>query len=126
MGITAMQAARNAAHAELFAAKLAEMRPRFAATLVQRLTEMEDMRDSDTLLADPAQAMELFRHYAHKTAGMAATMGFPDLGEVSFAAEAAVNRYLENPENPENLSVALDAVDDMLGEMALIVHDYPG
>ncbi|WP_185958992.1 Hpt domain-containing protein [Thalassovita litoralis] len=120
--MTAMQAARNAAYAELFAAKLAEMRPGFAATLARRLTRMEQVRDSDVLLSSPAQAMDLFRHYAHKTAGMAATMGFPELGELSFAAEAAVTRYMENP---AHLAAALDAVDDMLGEMALIVHDYP-
>ncbi|MDF1802410.1 Hpt domain-containing protein [Thalassovita sp.] len=114
----ALQAARSAAHAEIFQAKLAEMRPRFAATLGDRLDHMEELRDSDTLNTAPADAMEVFRHYAHKTAGMAATMGFPELGELCFAAEMAVNRYMENP---VELPTALNAVDDMLGEMALIV-----
>ncbi|WP_319825418.1 Hpt domain-containing protein [Thalassovita sp.] len=94
------------------------MRPRFAATIAERLEHMEELRDSDALANDPASAMETFRHYAHKTAGMAATMGFPDLGQLCFSAEMAVNRYLENP---DFLDATLDAVDDMLGEMALIV-----
>lgn len=115
-----LQQARQTAHAELFAAKLAEMRPRFAATIAERLDHMEALRDSDTLNNDPASAMETFRHYAHKTAGMAATMGFPELGQLCFAAEMAVNRFLENP---DLLDTTLDAVDDMLGEMALIVDD---
>lgn len=116
-----MQTPLDAAYSNLFAAKLAEMRPRFTATLAQRLEEMEDIRDSDIVLIDPARAMDMFRHYAHKTAGLAATMGFPDLGVLCFAAETAINRYVHNP---ALLPVALDAVDDMLGEMALIVHDY--
>lgn len=120
MAADAIQAARAAAHAELFAAKLAEMRPRFAATLVERLTHMEEMRDSPTLETNPAEAMELFKHYAHKTAGMAATMGFPELGELSFAAEAAVNGFIRRE---SGIGPALDAVDDMLGEMALIVEN---
>ncbi|THD76559.1 hypothetical protein E7681_01570 [Thalassobius vesicularis] len=120
MAADAIQAARAAAHAELFAAKLAEMRPRFAATLVERLDHMEEMRDSPTLETNPAEAMELFKHYAHKTAGMAATMGFPELGELSFAAEAAVNSFLRRE---SGIGPALDAVDDMLGEMALIVEN---
>lgn len=118
-----MQTPLDAAYSNLFAAKLAEMRPRFAATLAQRLEEMEDTRDSNMILIDPARAMGLFRHYAHKTAGLAATMGFPDLGVLCFAAESAVNRYMNNP---ALLPIALDAVDDMLGEMALIVNDYTG
>lgn len=120
MAADAIQAARNAAHAEMFAAKLAEMRPRFAATLVERLDHMEELRDAPTLEADPTEAMEMFRHYAHKTAGMAATMGFPELGELCFAAEIAVNRFSDGllP-----LNQTLDTVDDMLGEMALIVSD---
>lgn len=120
MAADAIQAARNAAYAEMFAAKLAEMRPRFAATLVERLDHMEELRDSPTLETNPAEAMEVFRHYAHKTAGMAATMGFPELGELSFAAETAVNRFSEGQ---LSLSQTLDTVDDMLGEMALIVDD---
>lgn len=120
MAADAIQAARSAAHAEIFQAKLAEMRPRFAATLALRLDHMEELRDSDTLLTDPAEAVELFRHYAHKTAGMAATMGFPELGELCFAAETAVNRYMSH-QIP--LPEMLDGVDDMLGEMALIVHN---
>ena len=118
-----MQTPLDAAYSNLFAAKLAEMRPRFAATLAQRLEEMEDTRDSNMILIDPARAMGLFRHYAHKTAGLAATMGFPDLGVLCFAAESAVNRYMNNL---ALLPIALDAVDDMLGEMALIVNDYTG
>lgn len=116
----AIQAAREAAHAELFAAKLAEMQPRFAAALLERLDHMEELRDSPTLQSSPADAMEVFRHYAHKTAGMAATMGFPELGELCFAAEVAVTRQAQQQTSLED---ALEAVDDMLGEMALIVHD---
>ncbi|MBA84689.1 Hpt domain-containing protein [Thalassobius sp. S69A] len=119
----AMQAAREAAHAEMFAAKLAEMRPRFAAALTERLDHMEALRDSPTLQSAPADAMEIFRHYAHKTAGMAATMGFPELGELCFAAEVALTRQTQKQ---ASLEEALEAVDDMLGEMALIVHDPQG
>lgn len=122
MNAEAQQAARRAAHAELFEAKLAEMRPRFAATLTGRLQEMEAMRDSQALYADPVAAIELFRHYAHKTAGMAATMGFPELGQLCTKAEVAINHLMSSPDQMEQLfDPTLDAVDDMLGEMALIV-----
>lgn len=120
MTAEAIRAARESAHAEMFAAKLAEMRPRFAATLVQRLEHMEELRDSPDLHQNPADAIEMFRHYAHKTAGMASTMGFPELGELCFAAETAVTRYCDRQ---LSLEQALDTVDDMLGEMALIVDD---
>ncbi|MGH1354016.1 MAG: Hpt domain-containing protein [Thalassovita sp.] len=122
MPADALLAARKAAHAELFEAKLAEMRPRFAATLTGRLQEMEAMRDSQALYANPVEAIELFRHYAHKTAGMAATMGFPELGQLCTTAEVAINQLMSSPDQMDALfDPTLDAVDDMLGEMALIV-----
>jgi HPt (histidine-containing phosphotransfer) domain-containing protein len=124
MNAQAIQEARKAAHAELFEAKLAEMRPRFAATLVDRLREMEAMRDSQALFANPVEAIELFRHYAHKTAGLAATMGFPELGKLCITAEIAINTLMSSPDQMDALfDPTLDAVDDMLGEMALIVGD---
>lgn len=123
MTTEALQAARQAAHAELFAAKLEEMRPRFAATLASRLDEMEQMRDSQALFSDPVAAIELFRHNAHKTAGMAATMGYPDLGQLCTKVEVAINMLMSSPERMEALfDPMLDCVDDMLGEIALIVH----
>ncbi|WP_420569276.1 Hpt domain-containing protein [Thalassovita sp.] len=119
----ALQAARQTAHAELFAAKLDEMRPRFAATLSGRLNEMEEMRDSHVLYSNPVDAIELFRHNAHKTAGMAATMGYPDLGMLCTAVEVAIDTLLSSPAQMDELfDHMLNAVDDMLGEMALIVQ----
>lgn len=123
MNAHTIDSARQSAHAELFAAKLAEMRPRFAATLLDRLQEMEAMRDSDALYDRPVEAIELFRHYAHKTAGMAATMGFPELGQMCTQAEEAIKLLMSSPDQMEDLfDPTLDAVDNMLGEMALAVH----
>ena len=115
--------ARKIAHAELFAAKLSEMRPRFTAALAGRLEEMETVRDSETLYQDLGNAIELFRYNAHKTAGMAATMGFHELGLLCQQAEAAINLLMSAPEQMESrVEGALNAVDDMLGEMALVVY----
>lgn len=110
-------------HAQAFVEKqLAMVRPRFLATLSERLDRMEGLRD---ILDEDRRRREpllLIRADAHKTVGVAATLGYPELGRIAREAEAALDRFLADDAERECDDDLLSAIDSLLGEMALIVE----
>ncbi|WP_158243228.1 Hpt domain-containing protein [Acidimangrovimonas sediminis] len=109
MGMVAPDAAQRAMEA-----KLQAMRPKFVAQVTQRLFALEDLRDMHE--ADPGDERiraELI-HGAHKLAGIAGMFGEPDLGELARVTENALGQH-----DPE----ALDRLDELLGEMAIIATE---
>ena len=96
------------------AEKLRAMRPKFVAQVSQRLDLLEELRDR--FEADPGNdaVREELVYGAHKLAGVAGMFGAADLGEVARYAETALG---------ENSPDALDLLDDLLGEMALIAGE---
>ncbi|SEQ69885.1 Hpt domain-containing protein [Thalassovita taeanensis] len=108
-------------HRALFEAKLAEMRPRFAQTVAERLTELTQLRDGPSMQTDPYRALDKIRQSAHKTAGMATPMGFAELGRLCIASETSVTDLLTvGLPTQESFAATLAAIDDMLNEMARI------
>ena len=110
---------------EALDAKLRSMRPRFVATVAERLDRLEELRDRfETAPGDGAALADLTQG-AHKLAGVAGMFGAADLGDCARAAEEALSRLAKGAaaraaERAERAE-ALDLVDDLLGEMALIV-----
>ena len=104
------------------AAKLAEMQPRFRISIRQRLDALETLREGPQLDRDPRTTLETIRAVAHKTVGLAAPMGYHELGALCSTAESSIDDLLASL-TPDQTAFAatLSAIDDMLGEMALIV-----
>lgn len=111
MGAVAMDVAQRQ-----LAERLMAMRPKFVAQISLRLDLLEDLRDRfEANRADDAVRKELL-YGAHKLAGVASMFGAHDLGEIARYAEVALEKNSED---------ALDLLDDLLGEMALIAEDEP-
>ncbi|MEI4485945.1 Hpt domain-containing protein [Frigidibacter sp. MR17.14] len=109
-------------------ARVAEIRGRFLDVLESRLVELEaarsDLEEDDGIdHGYRRQLIEAIRFGAHKTTGIAATVGFPELGRLSQVAELAADGHDPARATVPELNRLLHAVDDMLGEMALILID---
>lgn len=102
--------------------KLLAMRPRFLAQISQRLDQMEELRDIFAEAPGPGPEAEGLCQAAHKLAGVAGMFGAEELGELARFAEDALMMLAQGDSrvSPEE---ALMLVDDVLGEMALILEE---
>lgn len=111
----------------MIANRLSALRIRFLDVLETRLTECEALRDRlDAGTLPEAERIHDIRALcfaAHKTVGVAATLGFADLGLLSQRVEMAASDHLDRREPPTTARMVVALADDMLGEMALILAE---
>jgi len=110
----------------MIANRLSVLRIRFLDVLETRMTECEALRDSleaGLPEAERVSAVRAICFAAHKTVGVAATLGFADLGMLSQRVELAATDYLDRSEPPTTIRMVVSLADDMLGEMALILAE---
>ena len=105
-------------HAEIIARTIAEIKPRFLAAVATRLDRFEVIRDQLPTHGRPAPLLEELRIGAHRTVGLAASMGYVELGELSQKVEMAIEG---GSAEIARSAVFLAALDDLLVEMALAV-----
>jgi len=109
----------------MIASRLSALRIRFLDVLEGRLAEVELLRDSlerdDRSEEARVECVRAICFAAHKTLGVAATLGFADLGVLSQRVELAATDYLDRREPPTTARMVIMLTDDMLGEMALIL-----
>lgn len=102
--------------------KVAEIRPRFLRLLAQRLNRFEEIRDLLETEPNLAPLLEEIGTGAHSIVGLAATLGFPDLGSLAQNVELVVNRVTSAETSTRSTIEYFDSIDDLLGEMALILQ----
>lgn len=107
--------------AQSIAQKIDELRPRFLALVAQRLDRFEEIRDQLEEAADPTALLEEVRFGAHRMVGLAATLGFSDLGALSQTAELAILAWTNGPSRAWPDAELLTSLDVMIGEMALLL-----
>ncbi|AMY68528.1 hypothetical protein [Frigidibacter mobilis] len=109
----------------MIASRLSALRIRFLDVLEGRLTEVELLRDrldmGDRSEESRVESVRAICFAAHKTLGVAATLGFADLGMLSQRVELAATDYLDRREPPTTARMVVALTDDMLDEMALIL-----
>lgn len=105
-------------NAEIIARKIAEIRPRFLLELSQRLDRLEEIRDVLETAPDIVPLLGEIELGAHKTVGLATTLGFPDLGNLAHDAEMVVRRIAKAGNGTRPNAQDLERIDLMLGEMA--------
>lgn len=134
-----MIARRSANHYEILAQKIAEIRPRFLLILSERLERLEEVRDHLETAPDVLPLLEEIRSGAHRTAGLAATLGFRDLGSLSKEVDVMLYQMCHRMGHSIGQSTGqsrgktiphmsitpdvLDRIDSLLGEMALVLHE---
>ena len=101
--------------------KIDEVRLRFVTMLAARLDRFEQIRDTLETSDDPAALLDELRFGAHRIVGLAATLGFADLGTLAHMVETTTLRASETGAHDVPSPGLLDAIDDLLGEMALLV-----
>ena len=95
---------------------LAEARAQFTERLVPQIVEVERLQAA---LDDPAQAADAIGALAflvHKISGVAATVGFPELGTRAAELDGQLQRLLRMPQPkvPAGLAVMLDPLMDLM------------
>jgi chemotaxis protein histidine kinase CheA len=105
-------------NAQSIAQKIDELRPRFLELMAQRLDRFEEIRGQLETAKDPTPLLEEIRFGAHRMVGLAATLGFGDLGDLAQAAELAIMR---RPSRAAPDAQLLTAIDVLMGEMALLL-----
>jgi HPt (histidine-containing phosphotransfer) domain-containing protein len=106
---------------DLVAQKISEIRPRFLAALSQRLDRLEEIRDQLETVDDVWPLMVEIRSEAHTTVGLAATLGFHDLGLLAQEVEIFIHRAEKAGETSHFPEDGLYKFDSMIGEMALLI-----
>lgn len=106
---------------QMLQSRIQQIRPRFLAALSERLDRLEVLRDSFDDTPPEAETLEEIRFGAHKTAGTAAPLGFKELGELASQCEQMIDAYLAGNATSPKLDRVTATIDDMLGEMALVV-----
>lgn len=101
--------------------KIDEVRPRFVKMLASRLNRFETIRDSLETPGPHPELLDELRFGAHRIAGLAATLGFKDLGDLAHRAENLILQVTESGFRDLSKPEFLGAIDDLLGEMALVV-----
>lgn len=105
------------------ALKIQELRPRFLALMSERLDRFEEIRDQLEGVQDPTALLDEIRFGAHRMVGLAATLGFVDLGTLSQRAELAILARATAKDKRWPDAELLTCLDVMMGEMALLLED---
>jgi len=103
------------------AIRLEKIRTHFLTELEKQYLEVEMLRGRLDQVADPSETCYTIGRICHKIAGTAATLGFPDLGNI--AAEIDDFVASNDAKRPETLSEMRDHSDHLLVLMSLILDD---
>jgi chemotaxis protein histidine kinase CheA len=99
--------------------QLEQIKPRFLQNLAQRLDRFEALR----IEMDPTQDLRPYcdelRAGAHSTAGLAAPLGFPEVGETAGDLERILVQVMRGTQPPPSNADILESLDAFLGEMAI-------
>jgi len=96
------------------------MRPKFVAQTAERLDRFEVLRDRLETEGSQTAILDELRIGAHKMSGLAAMLGWPDLGDLAGKVEVAIEKAAGGGVQPDQ-SCLIEVLDDLLGEMAYIV-----
>lgn len=96
------------------------IRPRFLAETAQRLARMRALRDDLEQAGEIEAAVTEIRFDAHKTTGIAATLGFPALGKAAQEVDAVLTPLNGRPARGPLPPRVRELVDAMMDEMARV------
>lgn len=113
-------------HAPSLSTTIESIRPRFLAETEQRLGRMRELRSALDQPRTLDAEMGEIRFAAHKTTGIAATLGFSPLGRVAQDLDAALIRYdgrsVKGP-LPKEITTLVDAVMDEMARATTTRRD---
>lgn len=102
---------------------LARVRARFVEELQERFRRVQELRLHLEQHPSSTEPLTGIGQIAHKIAGTAATLGFPELGSISAQVDDAVAARAGTPDEPD---AALTArIDHMLAVMGAVLTAQP-
>jgi HPt (histidine-containing phosphotransfer) domain-containing protein len=102
------------------------IRPRFLAETAQRLGRIRAVRDALDRPGEIEAAVTEICFDAHKTTGIAATLGFTTLGKVAQEVDAALTPLNGRPARGPLPPRLTELVDAMMDEMARVTGPRAG
>ncbi|WP_085847242.1 Hpt domain-containing protein [Pacificibacter marinus] len=96
------------------------MREKFIADICVKLHEIETLQSELTKVAGRGDALRALSFIAHRLSGVAATVGFRDLGDCASAVEAEI---MAQDKSPSDLSLLSARIDDLLDHIEDAIID---
>ena len=96
-------------HCEVPAA-LAAIRERFVSELALRRAELERALDPGFEICDRPDVLRKAERVAHRLSGVAATLGFPNLGDLASEADLRIGRALQCAGDLAAMTSAMDSL----------------
>ncbi|OIQ73237.1 hypothetical protein GALL_451280 [mine drainage metagenome] len=102
---------------------ISAMRPRFIAALAERLVTIRSAR-AEIAESGPLQRSLLnIQSVAHKTTGVAATLGFEALGKLTARVDVGIEAFLKTPNDTTLHDTLNAAMDQMIAAMMEITAE---
>ncbi|SHG79667.1 Hpt domain-containing protein [Marivita hallyeonensis] len=98
--------------------RLASIRKDFLDRLVERRARIAALVNDIDQTAPTPEAAEGIRHNAHKIAGVAATLGFPRLGELAAALDASLVAHADQID----WEPTRDLTNELLAEIEVVLN----
>jgi chemotaxis protein histidine kinase CheA len=102
---------------------ISDMRPRFIAALAERLITMNEARATIAAAGPLPQSLRTIQFLAHKTSGVAATLGFEAMGKLTAHVDAGVDAFLKAPDDPTHRDALIAAIDRMIAAITVITQE---
>ena len=112
-----MQTASSSAAENSIQQSFARIRLRFMARLQSRIDDLDDLMIALEMAPGNPAPLGAAREIVHTIVGVAATLGFPRLGDLATEAERSLVFANENPPDPGKLANAMAAVESLVVEM---------
>lgn len=112
-----MQTEPSAATQNSIQQSFARIRLRFMARLQTQIDKLDDLMVALEMAPDNPAPLGAAREIVHTIVGVAATLGFPKLGDLATEAERSLVVANEKSPDPGKLANAMAAVESMVVEM---------
>ena len=111
---------------EALMAALAPIRMSFINSAPDRVREINASLSAIGQGDDVNGALCGLRTEVHKIAGVAGSIGFPHLGEISAKADSALRGLIDGDPNAPEIERVLDQIDSILNELTTIAEQTGG
>ncbi|WP_417808343.1 Hpt domain-containing protein [Thioclava sp.] len=114
--------AEHSSEDQSIASVIARIRGEFVATLMERSLVLESLKKEATSTQHPDRAISEMGEMAHKIAGVAETLGFPQLGRISLQLDGIIGSARSTKQAAsQTWRIAEDVVEDLLDEMEALL-----
>lgn len=101
------------------------IREKFVARLADQYERCRQLERDWQSRADNLESLEELCTIAHKIAGLAKSVGFPDLGAAAFQADSKIHKWLKDDHAETSEADVATAISEFMEHCYLVMSDDP-